>query len=190
MVSSFSGQNKHLRLLQHVIQRGETLKRNTYCVPKSSAGGWKCRGLPLSREYEDALVERRTGDHSMTWMSQDTVNQTTSFAVRFTHRLFTWVNSRPNWPTLLSRRSAFEGSKNEKRVSADTAENEKDDVKAWQHLSNLSAFLPLRALYLSVWAHKARRFKVRREDLLSHLKLYFRSKSSGKVNQLQSWLDE
>lgn len=36
--------------------------QNTYCAPKSSDGGWKWSGLPLSREYEDALVERRTED--------------------------------------------------------------------------------------------------------------------------------
>lgn len=32
---------------------------STYCVPKSSAGGWKCKGLPFSREYGEELVGRR-----------------------------------------------------------------------------------------------------------------------------------
>lgn len=64
-----------------------------------------------------------------------------------------------------------------KRGSALTQQKlKKDDVKAWQHLSNPSAFLPLRALNLSVWAGKARPFKLRREDRLSCLQLYFRLK--------------
>lgn len=34
-------------------------ENSTYCVPKSSAGGCKCKGLPFSREYGEELVERR-----------------------------------------------------------------------------------------------------------------------------------
>lgn len=64
-----------------------------------------------------------------------------------------------------------------KRGSALTQQKlKKDDVKAWQHLSNPSAFLPLKALNLSVWAGKARPFKLKREDRLSRLQLYFRLK--------------
>lgn len=34
-------------------------KNSTYCVPNSNTGGWKCKGLPFSREYGEELVERR-----------------------------------------------------------------------------------------------------------------------------------
>lgn len=80
---SLSVENKHPCWLQHVTHCGETMKRNTHCVPKSSAGGWKCRSRPPSRKYEDALVERRREGHN----DLNTMNQTISSTVRFTHRL-------------------------------------------------------------------------------------------------------
>lgn len=35
---------------------------DTYCVPNSSAGGWKYKGLPFSRVYGEELAEGNTED--------------------------------------------------------------------------------------------------------------------------------
>lgn len=44
------------------------VKSGTYCVPKSSAGGWKCRGHPFSREYGEELEVTR---EYLNWVHTD-----------------------------------------------------------------------------------------------------------------------